>query len=189
MKLDQVNWKLSLSIFRRRALTQPAHHPRWLCGRWEPRRSSPWCAGSLQRRWDHFKYLGGEDAGGCEQSIAIIDELSLDDGKPPEIGSNNFYQTSISDFRDLTSSQVRARVRRGADNHQSSPTKALSLFQVYFPFPIFFLSLSLSFCLPTATTKVICLFQVHFHTCPFLFFVNSHQSGVFQANFYSWLRL
>ena len=144
MKLDQVNWKLSLNIFRWRAQTQPAHHPRWLCGRWEPRRSSPWCAGSLQRRWDHFKYLGGEDAGGCEQSIAIIDELSLDDGKPPEIGSNNFYQTSISDFRDLTSSQVRARVRRGADNHQSSPTKALSLFQVHFPFPIFFLCLCLS---------------------------------------------
>ena len=90
MKLDQVNWKLSLNIFRRRALTQPAHHPRWLCGRWEPRRSSPWCAGSLQRRWDdHSKYRGGEDARGCDQSLAIIDELSLDDGKPPETGSNN----------------------------------------------------------------------------------------------------
>ena len=89
MKLDQVNWKLSLNIFRRRALTQPAHHPRWLCGRWEPRRSSPWCAGSLQRRWDHFKYREGEDARVCDQSLAIIDELSLDDGKPPETGSNN----------------------------------------------------------------------------------------------------
>ena len=84
-----------------------------------------------------MKYPGGGDARGCEQFIAIDDELSLDDGKPPETGS-------FSDFRDLTSSQVRARVRRGADNHQSSPTKALSLFQVHFPFPIFFLCLCLS---------------------------------------------
>ena len=36
--------------------------------------------------------------------------------------------------------------------------------------PSFFLSLSLSLCLPTTTTKAICLFQAHYYTCRFLFF-------------------
>lgn len=44
--------------------------------------------------------------------------------------------------------------------------------------PSFFLSLSLSLCLPTTTTKAICLFQAHFYTCRFSLFSSTATRAV-----------
>ena len=57
----QLTSSLLPSHDRREVLIRHVHRRRWLFGRWELLRSSLWCAGSLLKRWEKWRYWGDKN--------------------------------------------------------------------------------------------------------------------------------